>query len=433
MNNLHKTAFIIYVALGSCLSMIFLIIVCSWSRFFSNNGSNTQKQRLTWGSTPIINYAIWSKAMSEAGYISETNVNYFFENINSRSSWDNVTSERFKYLPSAMKKPLEFALGIIRYDVFFISFDGYFLGNSPLANYQHFLFKLAKKKVVVLPYGSDAYVYSNIKSTSIQHALNISYPESAKNQIYLRKRVEYWVKYADIMVPGLMGFDGIGRWDVLIPSGLFIDCNEWTPQADHSGLRDGRNLPVRITHAPNHRGFKGTEFLLEAVKKLQKRGLLIELQLLEGIPNERVKEILSKETDLLVEQLIFTGHGMNALEGMACGVPTISNLEDKDYVLPMERWTYFKDCPLVSASPENILDKLEGLITNPKLRERIGDASRNYVLNYHDMDSAVYLFSNIIEALHTKDHKIIDLYNPLKGYTGQKQFIIDNSWKNELQ
>ena len=120
------------------------------------------------------------------------------------------------------------------------------------------------------------------------------------------------------------------------------------------------------------------------------------------------------DVDILIEQLIF-GHGLNAVEGMACGLPTISNLEDETYILPLRRWSYFDECPLVSASPENLVDVLRKLITRPELRHQIGRASREYVEKYHGLDSAQYMFSNVIDYLYGKKESLINLYHPLLG------------------
>lgn len=55
--------------------------------------------------------------------------------------------------------------------------------------------------------------------------------------------------------------DGLGRWDVLPASVATIDVAEWRRERPYSRT-DGRGAGrVRIAHALNHRGFKGTEFM----------------------------------------------------------------------------------------------------------------------------------------------------------------------------
>jgi hypothetical protein len=219
---------------------------------------------------------------------------------------------------------------------------------------------------------------------------------------------------ADIVIPGFMGPDGFGRWDVLIPSPLSLDLNQWK-RVTRNSRKDGTNEIVTIAHAPNHRGFKGTEFVIRAVKSLQDMGLKVELRLLEGLSNDEVRRVLSSEVDILVEQLIFTGHGLNGLEGMACGLPTISNLEDYNYIQPMKRWAYFSECPLVSASPESLVETLVKLVTRPELRNELGECGRQYVEKYHGLDSSVFLFTSVLQKLSDTSFPLMDLYQPISS------------------
>lgn len=195
-------------------------------------------------------------------------------------------------------------------------------------------------------------------------------------------------------------------------------------------MADGISGTVNIVHSPNHRGFKGSEFILEAVKELQNEGLKIKLILLEKMQNSEVKKILQEQTDILVEQLIATGHGMNGLEGLASGLPVISNLEDDSYMLPFRRWSYFDECPLVSATPENITDVLKRLVTQPELRLSLGEAGRKYVEKYHGLDSCQYVFGEIINKLKGERESLINLFHPLLGDYNQRSPKITHPLKN---
>jgi hypothetical protein len=274
------------------------------------------------------------------------------------------------------------------------------------------LFKLAGKKVVVLPYGGDAYAYSRVRSTSLQVALNLSYPEYARREKEVYTNVLYWTKNADVILPGIMSPDGFGRWDVIVPSYMCLDMTQWLPTC-RANLSNGYGDKVIIGHAPNHRGFKGTEFIIDAVLELQKEGFNVSLVLLEKLKNSDIKRSFSTSIDILVDQLICPGHGLTAIESMACGLPTIANLGDDDYTLPMRRWSYLDECPIVSATPETIKAVLKRLICDPALRSSLSEASRLYALKYHSYDSSRYLWSNIIDYLTGQcSRRLIDLYNP---------------------
>lgn len=375
---------------------------------------NENSPRLVWGSTPIINNAYWSKAMKELGFISETFTSDFYTTINKRADWDVILSEEYAFIPAFFKPYIGFIEALLKYDVFIVSFEGFFLNHSKIWWCQAFLLQLAGKKTVVIPYGSDAYVYQRIRSTALIHGLLMSYPQLSKTQRRIAQRVDYWCKWGDVIIPGLMGPDGLGRWDVLIPSSLALDLNTWSVSKRLTKYPN-EDKKVTIAHAPNHRGFKGSEFVFNAVEKLKQEGLNVELLVLEKMQNTRVRKHLEEDVDILVEQLIFTGHGLNGLEGLASGIPTISNLEDESYILPLRRWTYFNECPLLSASPETLVDVLRKLVVNPELRYKLGKAGRAYVEKYHGLDSAQYLFKNVIDYLYGRKETLINLYHPILG------------------
>jgi hypothetical protein len=388
---------------------------------------------LVWGTDPIPNFAFWSAAMKKNGWKSETWTTKPYS-ISQRSDWDHVMGESARFVPDFLRYHLAFLAALVRYDIFFVSFRGFFLGGSASWRAQAFLLKVARRKVVVLPYGADAYNYASVFSPSTSHALMTSYPEAARRGRSISKQVEYWVKNADVVIPGFMSMDGIGRWDVLTPSPLAIDLEKWPQKKPKSGVNNGVTGAVRITHTPNHRGFKGTEFVLAAVEALKSEGLQIDLTLLEGVSNMRVREVLLNETDILVEQLVFTGYALSGIEGMASGLPTVSNLEDSDSLLLFRRWSFLEECPLVSGSPENITDVLRTLVTRPDLRLELGAAGRKYVEKYHGFDSSQFLFEKVICYLATGDRKTLsNLYHPILGaYTKRSPSITHPLNRNQI-
>jgi hypothetical protein len=385
-----------------------------------------EKPRIVWGSTPLINNSYWSKALREIGYCSETFTTEYYSTINQREDFDILLTEKFKNYPEVLKPYLAFIESLFCYDLFVISCDGFFLGRTPFKRIQATLFKIANKKVIVVPYGSDAFVYGRIRSIGLMHGLMMSYPGAAKDQKRIGEDLDYWVKHADVVLPGWMGPDGWGRWSISAPSILCLNLDIWKAKIMTGMEADGRNGKVVIAHAPNHRGFKGTEFVIEAVDLLKDEGLQVELLLIEKMQNSEVRKCLQFDTDILVDQLISPGHGLNALEGLASGLPVLCNLEDESYVLQFRRWSFLNECPLVSASPENLRDVLRKLVVSPELRRKLGDDGRKYVEKYHGYESTQYLFTKIIESMYNNDSEsLIDLYHPLKGeYNKRKPKII---------
>jgi len=417
---------IVIVFLPVYTGIIFLIALFNYVQ-------NRKDLRFVWGPDPLINNIYWSRAMRRAGYISETFTYSYYRKLNNREDWGVLLQEKYSYLKFlSLKQYVAFLEALIKYDIFVIPFSGFFLGSTPLWRLESFFFRLCKKKVIVIPYGGDSYVYRNIRSTITLQGLLMSYPYMSRNQERISKRVKYWCKNADVVITGFMGVDGFGRWDVLVPNPIVIDINAWR-KSNRNSIADGRNDTVYIAHAPNHHGVKGSEFIIDAISNLKNDGLKVELILIEHKKNDEVRKILEEEADILVDQLIISGHGLNAIEGMAVGIPTISNLENNDDIQLFRYWTYFDECPLVSASPETITENLRKLVTQPKLRHLLGTAGRQYVEKYHSMDSAQYLFGEIIEYFYGRRDSLINLYHPILGeYNKRKPMIKHPLVKNHI-
>jgi glycosyltransferase involved in cell wall biosynthesis len=168
-----------------------------------------------------------------------------------------------------------------------------------------------------------------------------------------------------------------------------------------------------VLHTPNHRAFKGTEFLLRAVEELQREGLRIELVLLERVPNEVVRQTM-QEVDILAEQFIASIYGLSGIEGMASGLPVIVNLGSEPHTRPFRRYSYLDECPALSTSPETITANLRRLVTDPALRETLGRAGRRYVEKYHSFATAQYMFGAIYRRiLEGEDIDLLHLFHPL--------------------
>jgi len=397
-----------------------------------------KRRLLIWGPTPIINNKYWSNAMKEAGYESQTLMASYYGTINQQDDFDRYFSDfvpewlRPQLLKRALKPYLVFIYILRNAAVVHFPFEGGPLGGLSVWRMEAVLLRKAGIKMILIPYGGDQYMYSQVIDPSLRNGLLLSYPGGAKKEPKIKDRIDYWNKHADITLQGFM-IDGIGRWDVTLPSILAIDVAMWTAKKEYSKA-DGINGPVKIIHTPNHRGFKGTEYLIHYVNELREEGLQIELILLEKVPNHRVKELM-QQADILAEQFVFTGYAMSALEGMASGLPVMSNLEYEAYTRVFRRYSYLNECPILSTSPENMKTNLRTLIGNPELRMELGKAGREYAEKYHSYRAAQYLFGSIYDKiLHGKDVDLMNLFHPLKSaYNLSTGNIVHPLFENRIQ
>jgi hypothetical protein len=372
---------------------------------------------LVWGSRALLSNKYWSAAMREAGHESLTIMEGWYA-INSRDDFDRYFID---FAPAWLPRPLRVGVGACGALVFLLrrgrvlhtSFDGFALRGTIWWRFEHYFCRMARVKTVVMSYGADAYLYSQVLDTSLRTGLLASYPQFARVEDEVRRRVRFWNRHADIVLVGPM-LDGLGRWDVTTNCIFTINTDDWTPKDSYS-RHDGRSGPVRILHTPNHRGFKGSEFVVAAVDTLRAEGLQIDLVLLEGVPNKEVREIM-RGTDILAEQFIAVGYALSGIEGLASGLPVLCNLENPVYTTIFRRYGFLDECPVVSSKPERLADDLRLLVTNPALREELGRASRAFAEKYHSNATARHMFGSIYDRiLHGKDVDLIHLFHPLKS------------------
>lgn len=380
---------------------------------------------LVWGTVPILNNKYWSQAVRTLGFKSITIMRTFYS-INKRDDYDLYFSDLIPKIFCRMKD-----LYLLQYifSFYFIcrnasvvhySFDGGILNDTHLWRLEYFLLRKSKIRIVVMPYGADAYQYSKVSDLKLRNVLLTSYPQAARRESEISKRVNYWNKHADVVITGFMFKDGLARNDVCIPSYLSIDINMWKKKVNYS-LNNGRNGAVKIIHTPNHRGFKGTEFIINVVEKLRSEGYQVELILLEGVPNDKVCEIM-RTADILVEQLVIPAYALSAIEGMATGIPVISNLDNEDYLDVFRKYSFLDKCPICSTSIDTLYKNLKYLVEHPEVRENLGNAGRKYVEQYHSYKTTQFLFGNIYsKILDKKDIDLINLFHPLKSiYHGEE-------------
>jgi glycosyltransferase involved in cell wall biosynthesis len=378
--------------------------------------SRKKRPRVVWGPEPILSYAHWSRALRRAGYDSETVMQTVYTSINRADDFDVLYDDLVPPAYAFLLGPyVAFVRSLFRADVFQHHYSGGFLSSTPLWRVEAELLHLAGARVVTQAHGNDAYLSSQIIDLSVRHVLLASYPQLARREVSTRRRVEYWSARSDCTFGGPL-MDGIGRWDVL-PAGIAtIDVQQWRRRTPYSRANGSPAGPVRIAHAPNHRGFKGTEYIIDAVRQLQAEGLNVELVLLERVQNSEVRRILTGEIDVLVEQIVSMGYALSGVEGMAAGVPVIANLEDDRHTSVLRRYSYLEECPILSAGPETVVTRLRALVTDPDLREHLGRCGVAYAAKYHSDETAQYLYTAIYRRIwHGEDLALIDLFHPLKS------------------
>lgn len=156
-----------------------------------------------------------------------------------------------------------------------------------------------------------------------------------------------------------------------------VDPRRWTP----TPRRSAGNRPL-LVHAPTSRGTKGTRHILAAVEALQRQGISLRFELVEGRTQTEARAVL-EQADLVVDQLVAGWYGGLAVEAMALGLPVVAFIRNEDLdVVPAAMRA---DLPLVNATPATIEQVLRLLLTERRHElPELGRRSRSFVERWHD-------------------------------------------------
>ncbi len=138
---------------------------------------------------------------------------------------------------------------------------------------------------------------------------------------------------------------------------------------------------LRIVHSPTHRTVKGTQEIIDAIDAVSKKANF-DFVLVENTPREEVLKI-KQSCHIAIDQIGNrggTGYGINSLETLSMGIPTITAMN-----CGMDTW--LPENPFVVADKDNLAEKILELIENEELRKTKREQSRNWVDKYHSYSS----------------------------------------------
>lgn len=349
--------------------------------------SRGEKPAILWGPRPIINIKYSSLADRLRGYQSDTLV-YDVYHLNARTDFD-YSFARLYAVPvlGAVVPYASFLWAGLRYDIFGFFFTGGLLTPSPFWWIELPLLRLAGKKIVVYPYGQDARLASLTRESGRWNAYtDVPAGEEDRDEREVRRRLAAFGRYAHVVLGCADLVEHLPRLD-----GVFLypfDADAWPPAPA------SEDDVVTVVHSPNHRHYKGTRYLLEAVETLRREGLPIELVLVENMANEQAREVY-RTSDVIADQFLIGAYALLAIEGMALGKPVICYLNPRFEPFHPE-WA---ECPIVSASPDTLLEELRRLVLDREQRRRLGARGPGYVRKYHALESVGAKMDEIYRAL----------------------------------
>lgn len=184
--------------------------------------------------------------------------------------------------------------------------------------------------------------------------------------------------------------EDIWNGDLLIPANYKLTTPSDTIKIYHSI----GNYELR-TNVKDSKNIKSTHIYLDVIERLKKEGYKIELIFFKDIPNKNIK-YYQMQADIVVDMLTFGWYGANIRESMMLGKPCICFLRPEwEDIIEKDAPNHFIENPIISATPENIYEKLKYLIENKSYREEVGKKSRAFAKKWHSSKIAAKKFDEI--------------------------------------
>jgi glycosyltransferase involved in cell wall biosynthesis len=366
----------LHLVVGSATCLLFVAFVVPVARLrYALRRRDGWRPAILWGPIPIPNIRYSALADRLYGYRSSTLV-FDVYRISSRSDFDYVLDRWSRFRGLGLLAPYgAFLWAAARFDIFGFFFDGGLLYATPFWRAELALLRVAGKKIVVYPYGGDARLPSATRAADRWNAYTDVLPgEEDREESQVRRRLDAFGRYANVvlgcndLVESLPRCDGILRYP--------FDLRGWEPAEE---LDDGT---VTVVHAANHRHYKGTRFVIQAVDDLRREGLPIELVLVEGVPNAEARKIYER-ADVIASDFLIGGYALFPIEAMALGKPVLCYMPDRLRPYHPE----WEEVPIVSASPDTLANALRRLVLEPDLRRELGRRGPPYVQKYHSLEA----------------------------------------------
>jgi len=168
------------------------------------------------------------------------------------------------------------------------------------------------------------------------------------------------------------GYQKVHPWEfskalgtAFTPDLLYPEYSDvWTPHPIDSNNIDNEwdlSNPIILMHNPSRRDIKGTNFILDVMKRLRAR-LRAEIMLIEGLPYSEAK-VAKKRCTIFFDQFRVGFYGNSALEAMQYGIPVVAWISPKAIKQANGLLNY---CPVITTTGDTEVwgNKIESKLEN---------------------------------------------------------------------
>ena len=280
---------------------------------------------------------------------------------------------------------LLFLRSLTKYSHLITSFSGSSLSTHLIAkNYDHFLFKLNKLKLIIIPRGSDVEIFyfsrNHIyRNTAFREYTNKRVVSNRKKKIRQVEKICNY-DYSYVFARGEM-VDYIPYWDDLIFGPTTLDFILNTKKVN----KFSRN--IKIFHATNKVNTKGTNFITKTINELIDNGFNIEFKKLFRVSHEEILEGIDW-ADIVIDQLVIGWYGNFAIEALYRGKPVFTYLRPDIVDLYISNIDGFiiEEFPFINCNFSNFRQNLENYINEFDKVKATESKSINYYNKFHSIE-----------------------------------------------
>jgi len=266
----------------------------------------------------------------------------------------------------------------------------FYFGNT-LGRYQLDLpfYHIFGKKVVFHYLGFDVqlYQYSNEKYEINNVRFVFDDKSGRKHDKIITKRLKFETRFADLQMVCAPCYSEFVSGSFVLPLAIDLNAYKYSPKLNTSEV-------ITIMHAPTSHNNKGTSFIINAINQLCNEGYKINMLLVENISHQELKEKY-KECDIFVDQIVGGWYGTASIEAMAIGRPTVCFLRESYF----EYIDFGPSIPIINADPTTIYEVLKKLIEKKEELPLMGEKSRRFVEEVHDLKKLTNKLVQIYESL----------------------------------
>ena len=259
---------------------------------------------------------------------------------------------------------------IFKYDIFH-----FYYGQTLLPKqFDLYFYRLLKKKIVFHYLGNEVQGYKlsveKYKWTNMPGFIGNADPSEYDRKI--NARLKHETPFANLQIVCAPCYSEFVPNSIVVP--LAIDIK------DYSLVPHPENKKPKILHAPTHLGFKGTNFIEEAIQKLKEEGYDFVYNRVTDVTHTELKNKYA-ECDIFIDQIMGGWYGTASIEAMAIGRPVICSIR-KSYYKYID---FGEEIPIIHADPDSIYNSIKLLLDSKNNLAEIGLKSRAFVERNHDV------------------------------------------------